>query len=318
MLADNLPPFTDPVPTDGYRWWYFDGISACGAYGIVVIAFIGSVFSPYYYFARQRGRGDPYAYCAINVALYAPQNGAWAMTERGRSALEVGQDFMRVGPSAVHAEGDTIDIRVDERGAPLPRRLRGRVRISADTSSSRRFELDSAGHHDWQPVAPLADIEVSFDAPRFNWRGHAYVDSNGGRRPLERDFRRWDWCRFRRGDKAYIRYAADEIGGTQRALSLVYDEDGTLDEVALPEAVALPTSGWRVARSVPASGSARVIRTLEDAPFYARSLLELETDGERSQAMHESLSLERFDKTWVRMLLPFRMPRLAKRQGDAC
>jgi hypothetical protein len=27
--------------------------------------------------------------------------------------------------------------------------------------------------------------------------------------------------------------------------------------------------------------------------------------------MHESLSLDRFRKTWVRMLLPFRMPRRA-------
>lgn len=313
MLADCLPPFTDPVPTDGYRWWYFDGISDCGEYGIVVIAFIGSVFSPYYYFARHRGRGDPYAYCAINVALYAPRNGAWAMTERGRSSLEVGSDFMRVGRSSVHASGEAVDIRIDERAAPLPRRVRGHVRITAGVPSKRRFALDSEGHHDWQPVAPLADIEVSFDQPGFDWRGHAYVDSNGGRRPLESDFRRWDWCRFRRGDKACIHYSAEELGGAHRALSLEYSADGSLDEVTLPEAVLLPRSGWRVDRSVPASGSARVLRTLEDAPFYARSLLELETNGERSLAMHESLSLERFDKTWVRMLLPFRMPRIAGR-----
>lgn len=314
MLADCLPPFTDPVPTDGYRWWYFDGISSCGDYGIVVIAFIGSVFSPYYYFARQRGRGDPYAYCAINVALYAPRNGAWAMTERGRSSLEVGEDFMRVGRSSVHASGDAIDIRIDERAAPLPRRVRGHVRITADASSTRRFALDAAGHHDWQPVAPLADIEVSFDAPALSWRGHAYVDTNGGRRPLERDFRRWDWCRYRRGDTAHIRYAAEEVGGTHRALSLACSDDGTIEAVALPDTVALPRSGWRIDRGVPASGPARVIRTLEDAPFYARSLLEIETDGERSLAMHESLSLERFDRTWVRMLLPFRMPRFAGRR----
>ncbi len=312
MLADCLPRFTDPVPTDGYRWWYFDGISDCGEYGVVVIAFIGSVFSPYYYFARQRGRSDPYAYCAINVALYAPRGGAWAMTERGRSALEVGSDFMRVGKSCVRADDSGIDIRIDERRAPLPRRVHGRLRISADTASRQRFALDTAGHHDWQPVAPLADVEVAFDAPAFNWRGHAYVDSNGGRRPLERDFRRWDWCRYRRGDAAHIRYAAEEVGGNHRALSLVFNADGTLEEAAMPDTVMLPPSGWRVARSVPAGGSARVVRTLEDAPFYARSLLELETDGDRSLAMHESLSLERFDKTWVRMLLPFRMPRIAR------
>jgi carotenoid 1,2-hydratase len=56
----------------------------------------------------------------------------------------------------------------------------------------------------------------------------------------------------------------------------------------------------------------RDLRTVEDTPFYARSLL---TDGASSPAhvVHESLSLERFRSPWVQSMLPFRMPRRRSR-----
>jgi carotenoid 1,2-hydratase len=54
------------------------------------------------------------------------------------------------------------------------------------------------------------------------------------------------------------------------------------------------------------------VRTLEDTPFYARSLLSVGNNaGVARLAMHESLDLERFRSPWVRRLLPFRMRREA-------
>ena len=58
-----------------------------------------------------------------------------------------------------------------------------------------------------------------------------------------------------------------------------------------------------------AGASLHVLRTLTDAPFYARSLLNTQLFGERATGMHESLSLTRFDTPWVQAMLPFRMPR---------
>jgi carotenoid 1,2-hydratase len=51
------------------------------------------------------------------------------------------------------------------------------------------------------------------------------------------------------------------------------------------------------------------VRTLTDAPFYARSVLDAQWLGERVTVMHESLSLARFASPWVQAMLPFRMPR---------
>ena len=52
-----------------------------------------------------------------------------------------------------------------------------------------------------------------------------------------------------------------------------------------------------------------VIRTLEDAPFYARSVVSAQLCGEPVMMMHESLSLDRFRQPVVQAMLPFRMPR---------
>jgi carotenoid 1,2-hydratase len=53
----------------------------------------------------------------------------------------------------------------------------------------------------------------------------------------------------------------------------------------------------------------RLRRTLEDAPFYSRSLIDCQLFGTPALAFHESLSLERFNSGIVRLMLPFRMPR---------
>ncbi len=52
-MIDSFPNFDRPVVPGGYAWWYVDGISADGEDAITVIAFVGSVFSPYYAAARR-------------------------------------------------------------------------------------------------------------------------------------------------------------------------------------------------------------------------------------------------------------------------
>ncbi|MEO0034874.1 MAG: hydroxyneurosporene dehydrogenase CrtC, partial [Pseudomonadota bacterium] len=49
------PRFDLPVPASGYAWWYIDAISDDGRHALTLIFFLGSVFSPYYAWAR-RGR----------------------------------------------------------------------------------------------------------------------------------------------------------------------------------------------------------------------------------------------------------------------
>jgi carotenoid 1,2-hydratase len=151
-------------------------------------------------------------------------------------------------------------------------------------------------------------VEVSFQAPQMSWSGEAYFDSNDGDVPLAEDFSAWHWARV--GNK--ILYNVEYPGGGTQDLALEIGQDGTAKRFVAPPAQPLPATLWRMQRLVPADAGhdARLLKTLEDAPFYARSLIATRIAGELLTGVHESLSLRRFAKPWVRALLPFRMPRL--------
>ena len=119
-LRDEVINFAEPVADNGYRWWYLDALSDDGRSGITIIAFIGSVFSPYYAWRRERGPTPAIEHCALNIALYQPGNSRWAMTERGRRHVQRSVNTLRIGPSKLHWENGALMINFDERCAPLP------------------------------------------------------------------------------------------------------------------------------------------------------------------------------------------------------
>ncbi|MCX4199033.1 FAD-dependent oxidoreductase, partial [Methylobacterium organophilum] len=92
------PRFDGAVARGGYAWWYVDAVSDDGRQGLTIIAFIGSVFSPYYAWSAEK---DPFAHCAMNVVLYGDR-GRFAMTERRAASLSRSADHIAVGPSAMH------------------------------------------------------------------------------------------------------------------------------------------------------------------------------------------------------------------------
>jgi carotenoid 1,2-hydratase len=304
--------FDRAVPPSGYAWWYVDALSDDGRHGITLIAFIGSVFSPYYAAARRRGPADPRHHVALNVALYGERR-AWTMTERGRARLLVGPAQMAIGPSVLEWRNGALRIDIDEVTAPVPARLRGTVRVLPAALTDHVYRLDGAGRHRWRPLAPTAQVEVSLQQPALRWHGTGYLDGNDGDASLEDDFRCWTWSRTSRADgPTTVLYDVARRDGAATSLALRFDAGGRAEAIAAPPTAILPPSGWRIARTTRSDGRAEVIRTLEDAPFYARSLLQTTLGGEPVAAMHESLDLDRFRRRWVQALLPFRMPRRAR------
>jgi carotenoid 1,2-hydratase len=235
------------------------------------------------------------------------------MTERGRSALDRDARQLTIGPSRLAWDGECLVIDIVEMGVPLPRPVRGRVRVYPPALSTEIFDLDRGGHHRWRPIAPRARIEVEMQRPRLSWTGDAYWDSNWGDEPLENRFERWDWSRAMLGDgDTAILYHANLLNEPTRALVLRFDPTGRGQRLPTPPDNTLPpTTIWRIDRAIQSEAgiSPSVIDTLEDTPFYARSLVQTGIDGRAVKVMHESLSLARFRQPWVHLLLPFRMPR---------
>jgi carotenoid 1,2-hydratase len=276
------------------------------------------VFSPYYARARRRaaeGRVDPLNHCALNVALYGRGAKRWSMTERGRHQVRADATSLQIGPSALRWHGDTLTITIDEISVPWPARLRGVVKLHAAQRFDHTVLLSSQGQHRWFPIAPSARVEVDLGAPALRWSGAGYLDSNRGDSPLEQAFTRWDWARAHLSNgRSAVLYDVDRVAAEPLAIGLEFHGNGSVNTIEPPRRAALPNSRWGVARTARSEGGAplRVTKTLTDAPFYARSLVDTRWLGEPVTAMHESLSLQRFDSAWVQTLLPFRMPRITR------
>jgi carotenoid 1,2-hydratase len=304
------PRFDAEIPPGGYAWWYIDALSDDGQHGLTIIAFVGSVFSPYYAAHRRRGAASPYDYCAINVALYGRRGKHWAMTERRQTSLVQSARTLAIGPSSFIWDGTTLVIAVDEIAIPRLSPIRGLIRVHPRALAQYDVALDGAGRHLWRPIAPQAQVEVQLDKPALNWRGSSYFDSNEGSASLESEFRSWTWSRSDTEDGTIVLYDVTRRTGEPLSIALRFDRTGRHDVIPSNPVAPLPQTRWRVNRaSRSEDGTASVIHTLEDTPFYARSLICTKLLGAQRIGMHESLSLDRFSNRWVQAMLPFRMPR---------
>lgn len=269
------------------------------------------MFSPYYAWARRRGGADPQNHVAVNAVLYGSGPGRWAMTERGRGALARSPDRLTIGPSGLAWVDGRLVVEIDERACPLPRRIVGRVVIDPGPVFHAVHSLDADGLHRWRPVAPLARATVSFDSPRLAWSGPAYFDMNAGDEPIEKGFRGWTWSRTAGADGTTIFYDVEPRRGGERGLALSYRPDGHIDRIPQQPVHRLPGTLWRVGRGLRSAEVPSDIRTFEDTPFYTRTGCRAGEAGRTGPTVCESVDLDRFASRWVRLLLPFRMPRRA-------
>ena len=168
-----------------------------------------------------------------------------------------------------------------------------------------------SGRHLWRPIGPRSEVEVVLDAPRRIWRGSGYFDTNSGVEPLEDAFTGWTWSRAHLPDSTLLSYDVTRREGGDAHLALAIDSAGRVERRPPGRMVSLPDTLWGMPRPVRALGDAppRLAKTLEDAPFYTRSLLRDEVDGQPAEIVHESLSADRLRSPVVRAMLPFRMPR---------
>lgn len=298
-----------------------------GAVALVVIALVGSPFSARYAEARAQARasGQPMPnaldYAALNVALYSEGRRVWSFNERALDPSDRRLDGVSFGRSTVSSRGGELVVRLDERETPFgalgrvprtSRPVRGVVRFVPERDGGAVTALDELGEHAWWPVAPLGTVIAELSEPSISFRGAAYHDVNFGRVPLEATFSGWSWARGTAADgRAIVSYSAALKGGGTSQLALAFDARGPSPIEAVTHE--LSPSRWRLARTVdaPEGTAPRVVRSLEDGPFYARSLLSAHVGGAPMTMVHETLSCERWEKAWVRGLSTFRTGRAA-------
>jgi len=235
------------------------------------------------------------------------------MTERGKKHVEREALRFQVGPSHLRWDGQALEIELNEWSVPVPQRVTGKIRVFPDRLFNFVTPLDQNARHHWGPIAPSARVEVTLSRPDLSWKGHGYLDSNEGSEPISSPFAEWDWSRAQLPDGSVaVIYDIREKSGAERLLALRFKPSGDVESFEAPVRRALPMALWRVGRSIRSETEApvRVIQTLEDTPFYIRSVLEARLLGESVIAMHETLNVRRLDAASTRLMLPWRMPRV--------
>lgn len=275
-----------------------------------MIGFIGSVFSPWYAWS---GRRDPANHCCINVVTYGP-GGRFTMTDRGRQALRQSRDALQVGPSQMRWDKGTLVIDINEiSGLPLISRVQGQIRLTPSAVTSVEAMLTPSASHIWRPFAPSATIEVDL-TQGHRWTGHGYFDANFGTAALEADFKRWTWGRYpRKHGGTTCFYDGIRADGSTLALGLDISTTGDAQEITPPPLTALRRTGWGISRDTRSDAGHRPRQTMAllDAPFYSRSVVQTQIEGEAVSGVHEALDLGRFRSPIVKAMLAVRVPRRA-------
>ena len=228
-----------------------------------------------------------------------------------------------LGPSSMRWEADTLVIDINEISVPFPFPVRGTVRLHPHGLSNRLWALDHGAKHHWGPIAPSASVEVKMATPSIAWKGHAYFDANEGTEPLNKGddptFIDWDWSRasLRNGSTAVIydvrQTPALGAQSNETLLTLLFSRDASAvtNFEPPPRQEASPGPVWRMRRKLRSEASSKpvVTQTLEDTPFYIRSVLQSHLLGESVMSLHETLNVPRLTALSTQMMLPFRMPR---------
>jgi len=234
------------------------------------------------------------------------------MTERGRNAIHRTADQFTIGPSQLSWQNDTLTITIYERVPLLGQRVQGSIKVHTEQLFNHVVSLDDRQKHRWGPIAPSSRVEVSFNKPDLHWQGNAYFDSNEGDEAINKPFSEWDWSRahLKDGSTAVI-YDVRQKNGAEKVLATKFNVDGSTEDFLAPKRFELRKTGWRIQRNMRSEPDQKVsvINTLEDTPFYARSMIASKLLGEDVVSMHETLNVKRLESNIVQFMLPWRMPR---------
>jgi carotenoid 1,2-hydratase len=325
------PSYTLDDRPGAYRWWYFDAVDARAETALVVIFFVGSVFSPYYASRLARGEApSPADHAAVNVALY--RRGArplWVFSEYSRSRLEVGRRGVRVAQSWFERREDgSIEIVVNDLQCALRKPVRAEIRVEprADRLAASDVRLGSEAHG-WRCHVPRAVVRARFDSPSLAFEGAGYHDENWGSEPPGQALSSWSWGRVHQPTGTRVFFDAVARKGARTHLAL--RGDGAAHEERR-DASAFRASIRDYLLPLPktldagrGSDGRRVVVTptwgLEHSPFYHRALARFAPEGSSVPedaapvGMIEHVDFRRFENPVVKRMIALRIARPERR-----
>lgn len=234
----------------------------------------------------------------------------WVFTEWPRFDVYRTGESLQIGTNLMSWEDGRLEIEVNDLCPRQKNHLQGRLVFEPHCRFGESFALDGAGRHLWWPICPDGHFEAEFEQPGVRFSGRAYHDANQGEEPLERGLLGWHWSRLSTEKGTLVMFDGRTTDGMPLELARVFSRDGRA--AAPPDMVVrkLPrTFLWAFPRAIRCQKGRkpRVLRTFEESPFYARSLVETVVSGAPVVGVHESLSLSSFCSPLMQKMLPYRV-----------
>ena len=244
--------------------------------------------------------------------MYAKKAAAWSLAECNITNADRTATSLAIGKSSVSWVGDRLVVDIDEHTTPLGRPVRGKIVVHPEAHTGLELNLDDQQQHRWWPIAPMARMEVDFAQPGVRFSGHGYYDANAGDVPLESTFESWSWSRAQLHDGALLTYDVTPTSGSRSSLAFKLSSRGEIEKLDHLVQTPLARTRWGLDREarIEKNSPLRILRSLEDGPFYARALVETHVDGVPVVAMHETLAAHRLRRGIVQYFTEFRMRRV--------
>lgn len=297
----------------GFAWWYLDTIDENGD-GAVIIWSYGLPFLPGYLSAARKGRGEPARdRPSLNIAIYrGGERAFYLLQEYGRGGASMDeQGNFRFGSTRIDRVGDgQVRLRFDTAVPRSRDRLRGELLVEGPPAVLAEGQQPSEGlEHRWCPVLGPSHVrgELTVGSERFGFDAPAYHDRNEGTQRFDDlGIDHWSWGRLVHPERTAVWYLCYAKVGPPVAWGAEFLSDGTARIVdGLEASLDGPRKGpfgmttWAQVTLTSSNGEtwlrAQVGNRVDDGPFYARTVVDVEAGDRSGPGLAEWIVPDRID-----------------------
>lgn len=229
-----------------YEWIYFDMISDCGNYSMVIIFYCGFPFASRYNNAL---RNYPDIHENINLSAADFPAVSFCLYENSKKLVNIHKIF---GKDKISSENNHIKIgnnllkMTSENGINkyflnmnlyFPYRnlsLSSEIEIQEITSPVLdEYNTDFDENHYWSPRSPLCFVkaDISVGKRKLTLQGSGYSDRNYGTIPFFHNIKEWFWGRFHSDTVNIIYYHIKYLHHKSLNILLLYDKNGKAEHI---------------------------------------------------------------------------------------
>ena len=227
-----------------YEWIYFDMISECGNYSLVVIFYCGFPFASRYNKAIRKypdisGKVNLSArdFPAVSFCLYKGKEKIVNIHRifpkekllNNTGEIRIGDNTLKtITENGINKYLLNINLDFPYRKAKLFSEIGITEVVNVLNSKETNYFTEFDKKHFWSPRSPLTDVKakIIIDNEEINIKGTGYSDRNYGIIPIFHNIKEWFWGRFQTDWINLIYYHINYFNNEPLRILFLFDKEG--------------------------------------------------------------------------------------------